>query len=174
MAISVTVPSELTEVSNGRLIGVDGLDDGTPRYRWEVHYLINNYSVSVNIGKYTHFSDALAALPLDYYVLPYHLEDARRQFAQAKPMLQCSSDHFGGYPFPRDRYKVVDAPYSGMEHQSAGTYGNGFENGYRGRDWTGVGISPRFDFIIVHESSHEWLGNSATAGDISDAWIHEG
>ncbi len=174
MTINVTVPSDLTDVSNGRLLGVDELGDGTSRYRWKVHYPINNYSVSVNIGRYTHFADSLRDLSLDYYVLPYHLDDARRQFAQAKPMLQCFSDHFGGYPFPRDGYKLVEVPYSGMEHQSAVTYGNGFENGYGGRDWTGVGISPRFDFIIVHESSHEWFGNSVTARDVSDAWIHEG
>ncbi len=174
MTMAVTVPSELVDVSNGRFLGAEEMGDGTTKYRWEIHYPINNYSVSVNIGKYTHFSDSLGSLPLDYWVLPSHLEDARRQFAQAKPMLQCFSEHFGEYPFPEDGYKLVEVPYSGMEHQSAVTYGNHFANGYLERDWTGVGISPRFDFIIIHESSHEWFGNSVTANDVSDAWIHEG
>ena len=174
MTLAVTVPSELVDVSNGRLMGVEDLGDGTTKYLWKIHYPINNYSVSLNIGKYTHFSDSLGDLSLDYWVLPYHLEEARRQFAQAKPMLQCFNDRIGDYPFPKDGYKLVEAPYSGMEHQSAVTYGNLFQNGYLARDWTGVGISTRFDFIIVHESTHEWFGNSVTANDVSDAWIHEG
>jgi aminopeptidase N len=174
MTLAVTVPSDLVEVSNGRLVGVEDLGDGTTRFRWKIHYPINNYSVSVNIGRYTHFSDTLGDLTLDYFVLPHHLEEARAQFAQVRPMLQCFQDRIGPYPFPEDGYKLVEVPYSGMEHQSAVTYGNLFRNGYLGRDWTGVGISPRFDFIIVHESAHEWFGNSVTANDVSDAWIHEG
>lgn len=174
MTISVTVPSELTNVSNGRFLGAEDLGDGTTRYDYKVHYPINNYSVSVNIGDYTHFADTLGDLTLDYYVLPYHLEEARRQFTQAKSTVQCFERYFGDYPFPKDGYKLVEVPYSGMEHQSAVTYGNLFRNGYLGRDWTGVGVSTKFDFIIVHESAHEWFGNSVTARDVSDAWIHEG
>jgi aminopeptidase N len=139
-----------------------------------VHYPINNYDVSLNIGKYEHFSDRLGDLPLDFYALPEDIEKARRQFAQAKGMLEAYQHYFGEYPFIKDGYKLIQAPYSGMEHQSAVTYGNLFENGYLGRDWTGVGISPRFDFIIIHESGHEWFGNSITAADSSDMWIHEG
>ncbi len=174
MTMAVTVPSELTDASNGRLVSVEDLGDGTTRYTWKIHYPINNYSVSVNVGKYTHFADTLGDLSLDFYALPYHLEEARSQFAQAKSMLQCFQDRIGPYPFPLDGYKLIEVPYSGMEHQSAVAYGNLFRNGYLGRDWTGVGISPRFDFIIVHESAHEWFGNSVTANDVSDAWIHEG
>jgi len=174
MTISITVPSELTDVSNGRFMSAEDLGNGKTKYSWKVHYPINNYSVSVNIADYTHFADTLGTLTLDYYVLPYHLEDARRQFAQAKPMLQCFNERFGDYPFPRDGYKLVEVPYSGMEHQSAVAYGNLFKNGYLARDWTGVGISLLFDFIIVHESIHEWFGNSVSANDVSDAWIHEG
>ncbi len=174
MTIAVTVPSDLVDVSNGRLVEVWDLGDGTTKYTWKVHYPINNYSVSVNIAKYTQFSDTLGDLSLDYYVLPYHLDEATAQFAQAKPMLQCFQDRIGPYPFPRDGYKLIEVPYSGMEHQSAVTYGNLFQNGYLARDWTGVDISTRFDFIIVHESTHEWFGNSITANDVSDAWIHEG
>jgi len=174
MSLSVTVPSELVNVSNGRFQGAEDLGDGTTKYRWEIHYPINNYSVSVNIGNYTHFADTLGILTLDYFVLPHNLDAARRQFAQVRPMLECFNHRFGQYPFPKDGYKLIEVPYAGMEHQSAITYGNQFTNGYLGRDWTGVGISPRFDFIIIHESAHEWFGNSVTANDVSDAWIHEG
>jgi aminopeptidase N len=174
MSLSVTVPSELVNVSNGRFQGAEDLGDGTTKYRWEIHYPINNYSVSVNIGDYTQFADTLGGLTLDYFVLPHNLEAARRQFAQVKPMLECFNERFGDYPFPKDGYKLIEVPYAGMEHQGAVTYGNHFTNGYLGRDWTGVGISPRFDFIIIHESAHEWFGNSVTANDVSDAWIHEG
>jgi len=174
MTINVTVPEGLVDVSNGRFMGADDLGEGTTRYRWKVHYPINNYSVSVNIGTYAQFSDTLGDLTLDFYALPYHMSEATEQFAQAKPMLQCFSDRFGEYPFMEDGYKLIEVPYSGMEHQSAVTYGNLFQNGYLGRDWTGVDISTRFDFIIIHESGHEWYGNSVTANDVSDAWIHEG
>ena len=150
MTLSVTVPTGLVDVSNGRLVGREDLENGTTRFDWKIHYPINNYSVSLNIGKYEHFADSLSGLTLDFYALPYHLDEARRQFAQAKPMLRCYQRYFGDYPFPKDGYKLVEVPYSGMEHQSAVTYGNRFENGYLGRDWTGVGISPRFDFIIIH------------------------
>ncbi|MBT29346.1 MAG: peptidase M1 [Thalassobius sp.] len=174
MMIRISVPSELTDVSNGRFMGKEELEDGYTKYNWKVHYPINNYSVSMNIGKYTHFSDSLDDLSMDFYVLPYHLEQAQMQFAQAKPMLACYQSHFGEYAFKKDGYKLVEVPYSGMEHQSAVTYGNLFKNGYLDRDWTGVGISTKFDFIIIHESGHEWFGNSVTVHDYSDAWIHEG
>ena len=174
MRMRVIVPAELTDVSNGRFLGRSELGDGYAAYDWQIHYPINNYSVSLNIGKYVHFADSLGDLSLDYYVLPYHLEAARRQFSQAKPMLECFEKYFGPYPFPKDGYKLIEVPYSGMEHQSAVTYGNLFRNGYLGRDWTGVGISTQFDFIIVHESGHEWFGNSVTANDDSDAWLQEG
>jgi aminopeptidase N len=169
MEISVAVPNGLMDVSNGRFVGKTDLGDGYTRWDWKVHYPINNYDVSMNIGNYHHFSED----GLDFYVLPEDEAKARQQFVQAKPMLNIFGKYFGDYPFPLDGYKLIEAPYSGMEHQSAVTYGNGFTNGYLGRDWTGVGISPRFDFIIVHESAHEWFGNSITAQDKQDMWIHE-
>jgi len=150
------------------------LGDGYTRWDWHVHYPINNYDVSLNIGNYVHFSDRLGDLPMDFYVLPEDLEKAKIQFTQAKGMLEAYQHYFGEYPFVKDGYKLVEVPYLGMEHQSAVAYGNGFTNGYMGRDWTGVGISTRFDFIIIHESGHEWFGNSITAQDSSDMWIHEG
>lgn len=174
MLIRVAVPSDLVDVSNGRFMGKTDLGDGYTRYDWKVHYPINNYSVSLNIGKYVHFGEKLGDLTLDYFVQPYHLKAARRQFAQTRPMMVCFEKYFGPYPFPKDGFKLIEVPYAGMEHQSAVTYGNLFKNGYLNRDWTGVGISTRFDFIIVHESGHEWYGNSITANDVSDAWIQEG
>jgi len=174
MEISVAIPNGLTDVSNGKFIGKTDLGDGYTRWDWLVQYPINNYDVSLNIGKYEHFSDHVGDVPMDFYALPEDLERARKQFAQAKGMIEAYQHYFGEYPFKKDGYKLIQAPYSGMEHQSAVTYGNHFANGYLERDWTGVGISPRFDFIIIHESGHEWFGNSITAADRSDMWIHEG
>ena len=174
MEISIAVPNDLVDVSNGRFMGKTDLGDGYTRWDWMVHYPINNYDVSVNIGNYQHFSDKMGDLDLDFYALPEDLEKAKKQFVQAKGMIEAFEHYFGEYPFQKDGYKLVEVPYSGMEHQSAVTYGNHFANGYLERDWTGVGISPRFDFIIIHESGHEWFGNSITAADPSDMWIHEG
>ncbi|HEY1500054.1 MAG TPA: M1 family metallopeptidase [Acidobacteriaceae bacterium] len=174
MDLSVEIPNNLTDVSNGKFVGKTDLGDGYTRWDWHVSYPINNYDVSLNIGDYVHFSDKLGDLSLDFYALPADLEKAKTQFAQAKGMIEAYQHYFGEYPFIKDGYKLVEAPYSGMEHQTAVTYGNLFENGYLGRDWTGVGISPRFDFIIIHESGHEWFGNSITAADPADMWIHEG
>ena len=174
MEISVAVPNNLVDVSNGRFMGKTDLGDGYTRWDWMVHYPINNYDVALNIGNYQHFSEKLGALTLDYYVLPGDLDKAKQQFSQVKEMLEAYDHYFGPYPFPKDGYKLIEVPYAGMEHQSAVAYGNRFKNGYLERDWAGVGISTRFDFIIIHESGHEWFGNSITAADRSDMWIHEG
>jgi aminopeptidase N len=180
MRISVAIPNGLVDVSNGKSLGQTDLGDGYTRWDWQVHYPINSYNVSLNIGNYVHFSDRLPsagsgqALPLDFYVLPGSLEKAKKQFAQAKPMIEAYEKFFGEYPFQKDGYKLIEVPYSGMEHQSAVTYGNRFANGYLERDWTGVGVSLKFDFIIIHESAHEWFGNAVSAADVSDMWIQEG
>jgi len=175
MDISVAIPSNLVEVSNGRFLSKRDLGDGYTQWNWHVHYPINNYDVSLNIGNYQHFADKLGPLTLDFYALPEDLDKAKRQFSQAKLMLQAYQHYFGEYPFIKDGYKLIQVPYAGMEHQSAVTYGNHFANGYFvSPDWTGVGISPRFDFIIIHESGHEWFGNAVSAADPSDMWIHEG
>jgi len=173
MRLSVAIPSDLVDVSNGRFLGKTDLGDGYTRWDWHIHYPINSYSVSLNIGTYVHFTDAVDGLPLDFYCLPESLEKAKRQFPQAKSMVHAFQKYFGTYPFKKDGYKLIEVPYSGMEHQSAVTYGNRFANGYLERDWTGVGISTTFDFIIIHESAHEWFGNSVTASDVCDEWIHE-
>ena len=174
MQISVAVPNDLVDVSNGKLLDKVDLGDGYTRWDWLVQYPINNYNVSLNIGTYVQFSDRLRDVPMDFFVLPENLEKAKRQFAQAKPMLAVYEKYFGEYPFGKDGYKLIEVPYSGMEHQSAVTYGNRFANGYLERDWTGVGVSLKFDFIIIHESAHEWFGNSVSAADVSDMWIQEG
>ncbi|MBI3403588.1 MAG: M1 family metallopeptidase [Acidobacteria bacterium] len=174
MELSVAIPNGLVDVSNGKFVVKTDLGDGYTRWDWSIQYPINAYDVSLNIGTYAHFDDRLGDAPMDFYALPEDLDKAKRQFAQAKGMLEAYQHYFGEYPFKNDGYKLIEAPYSGMEHQSAVTYGNHFANGYLERDWTGVGVSPKFDFIIIHESAHEWFGNAVTAADVSDMWIHEG
>jgi dipeptidyl-peptidase-4 len=174
MRLSVAIPNDLVDVSNGKFLGKTDLGDGYTRWDWLIQYPINNYSVSLNIGKYEHFTGAANGMTLDFWALPEDLEKAKTQFAQARSMIECFEKYFGEYPFKKDGYKLIEAPYSGMEHQSAVTYGNRFANGYLGRDWTGVGVSTKFDFIIIHESAHEWFGNAVTASDVCDMWIHEG
>lgn len=174
MKLSVEIPNDLADASNGRFVGKKDLGDGFTRWNWMINYPINNYNVSVNIGKYEHFTDKYNDLTLDYYALPEDLEKAKTQFAQTKGMLEAFEHYFGEYPFKKDGFKLIQVPYSGMEHQSAVTYGNRFANGYLERDWTGVGISNKFDFIIIHESAHEWFGNAVSAADRSDMWIQEG
>ena len=172
--MGVAVPDGLMDVSNGKFLGRTSLGDGFNRWDWQVSYPINSYNVALNIGSYVQFSERLGDMPLDYFVLPENLERARAQFAQAKPMLEIYERLFGEYPFRSDGFKLIEVPYAGMEHQSAVAYGNRFSNGYLERDWTGVGISPRFDFIIIHESAHEWFGNAVSAADVSDMWLQEG
>jgi aminopeptidase N len=174
MLISITVPPGLQDISNGRLRSAKALEDGWTRFDWFVSYPINNYNVTVNIGKYAHFSEVYEGagpLTLDYYVLPQNLEKAKIHFAQVKTMLACFEQAFGPYPFYRDGYKLVECSHTGMEHQSAVAYGNWYLGGYRGRASSEAGL--KFDFIIVHESAHEWWGNCVTAIDVADMWIHE-
>jgi aminopeptidase N len=177
MDISVTVPRPLMDVSNGRLRRVVENANNTRTFEWSVTNPINNYGVNVNAATYSHFSDTLhgekGVLDLDFYVLPYNLEKAQEQFKQAKLMLNAFEYWFGPYPFYEDGYKLVEAPYLGMEHQSSVTYGNGFKNGYLGRDLSGTGWGLKWDFIIIHESGHEWFANNITYKDIADMWIHE-
>ncbi len=174
MMLRVIVPPGLQDVSNGRLREMVVQPNGWTRYDWFISYPINNYNVTVNIGRFAHFSDLYIGsdtLTLDYYVLPKNLEKAQRQFQQVKPMMECFEKRFGPYPFIRDGYKLVEAPHLGMEHQTAVAYGNNYLQGYNGTSSSPVGI--KFDFIIIHESAHEWWGNSVTSNDIADMWIHE-
>ncbi|MDX2302787.1 MAG: M1 family metallopeptidase [Microscillaceae bacterium] len=177
MLISVTVPKPLQNISNGRLRKITDNQDNTQTFTWFVSNPINNYGVNVNIGNYAHFSDTLqgekGVLDLEYYVLSYNLEKAKEQFKQVKPMLRAFEYWFGPYPFYEDSYKLVEVPYLGMEHQSSVTYGNQYKNGYLGRDLSGTGWGLKWDFIIIHESGHEWFANNITYKDIADMWIHE-
>jgi len=172
--IEIAVPNGLTNVSNGRFLGKTDLQNGYTRWSYKVNNPINNYNIVFNIANYVHFQDTYKELDLDYYVLPYNLEKAKKQFAEVKPMMECFYEKFGEYPFKEDGYKLVETPYLGMEHQSAVAYGNYYKMGYLGRDLSGTGIGLKWDFIIIHESGHEWFGNSITANDIADMWIHEG
>lgn len=178
MLISISVPKGLMNVSNGRLVSSENTDDQHTRYNWFVSYPINNYNVSLNVADFVHFKDSYLGekgeLSLDYYVLRENLEKAKKQFAaNVKPMLKVFEYWFGPYPFYRDGYKLVDAPYLGMEHQSAIAYGNKYQNGYLGRDLSDTGLGLKWDYIIIHESGHEWFGNNITSKDIADMWIHE-
>jgi aminopeptidase N len=177
MKISVNVPGKLTDVSNGRLQSVKTLKDGTKTYTWVVKNPINNYGVNINIGDYVTFSEKYkgekGVLDCTYYVLKDNLAKAKVQFKDVPKMLKAFEHWFGPYPFYEDSYKLVEAPYLGMEHQSCVTYGNGFKNGYLGRDLSGTGWGLKFDFIIIHESGHEWFANNITYKDIADMWIHE-
>ncbi|MCU0462074.1 MAG: M1 family metallopeptidase [Bacteroidales bacterium] len=178
MMISVTVPSNLMDVSNGRLRSVvKNRKSKTTTYNWFVANPINNYGVNINIGDYVHFSEVFNGekgnLDCDYYVLRDNLEKAKVQFKQAPMMLAAFEYWMGPYPFYEDGYKLVEAPYLGMEHQGSITYGNGYQNGYLGSDLSGSGWGLKFDFIIIHESGHEWFANSITYEDIADMWIHE-
>ncbi|WP_162426678.1 M1 family metallopeptidase [Pontibacter pudoricolor] len=177
MLISVRVPEHLMDVSNGRLRGVEQHNDRTKTYHWFVDNPINNYGVNISIADYAHFSEKYqgekGVLDCNYYVLKENLDKAKVQFKDAGRMLQAFEHWFGPYPFYEDGYKLVEVPYLGMEHQSAVTYGNGYENGYRGRDLSGSGWGLKFDFIIIHESGHEWFANNITNKDVADMWIHE-
>ncbi len=178
MTIAIEAPDSLSAVSNGRLKNVSSSNAGNKIWTWEVTNPINSYAVTMNIGNYTHWKDTLQGeggiLEMEFWALNENVEKAKKQFAQAKPMLQCFEYWFGKYPFYKDGYKLIETPFLGMEHQSAIAYGNGYKNGYRGRDLSSTGWGLKWDYIIVHESGHEWFGNSITTYDIADMWVHEG
>ena len=175
-AVAVIVPEPLEAIANGQPRGVEALPGGRRRFRYAVTYPINNYNVTLYAGHYAHFTDTLAGeagtepLELHYAVLDYNLDRAREHFRQVKPMLRCYEDLLGPYPFPRDGYRLVEAPYLGMEHQSGIAYGNDFQRGYAG------GMIPDdmdWDYLIVHESGHEYFGNAVSVSDHAEMWLHE-
>lgn len=176
--ISISVPKGLKDVSNGRLRKVTDLNNGYTRFDWFVSQPINNYDIEANIGDYTHISDMYMGekgpLTLDYWPISYNAEKAKKQFAEnVKPMIKAFEHWFGPYPFYEDGYKLVETHHLGMEHQSGVAYGNHYGNGYLGRDLSGTGWGLKWDFIVVHESGHEWFGNNITSKDLGDMWIHE-
>lgn len=184
MDINFLTQDSLAVISNGKgetqkfTIPREGNAPLINQSSWHVKNPINTYDITFYIGDYAHWHDTLMGekgkLDLDFWVLRYNLEKAKKQFAEVKPMLHCFEYWMGPYPFYEDGYKLVEAPYLGMEHQSAIAYGNKYRMGYEGYDRTNTGIGMDFDYIIVHESGHEWFGNSITAKDIADNWIHEG
>jgi aminopeptidase N len=177
MTITLSYPKDLVGISNGRKIAT-GANADMAWSKWEVKNPINSYDVTFYLGDYTSWTDTMmgekGVLNIEYYVLKDNLEKAQKQFQIVKPMLHAFEDWMGPYPFYEDSYKLIDAPYLGMEHQSAVAYGNQYKMGYLGRDRSGTGNGLLFDFIIVHETGHEWYGNSITAKDVADEWIHEG
>lgn len=177
VVMRIITPKDLVGVGNGRLISKKTEGDKTS-YTWEVKNPINAYSIIPNIGKYVNFKDTFSGekgkLDLDYWVIDYNLDKAKKQFQQVKPMLSAFEYWFGPYPFYEDSYKLVESPYLGMEHQSNVAYGNGYANGYLGRDLSGTGVGLNWDYIIIHESGHEWFANNITAKDQADMWVHEG
>lgn len=160
------VPKGLMGVSNGRLIGNSSISDSMVVYHWKTSSTINHYNISINVGKYAHIRDSHSGvqgdLSLDYYVLAYNASKAIKHFKETDTMLSAFEHYFGPYPFYKDGYKLVETPYWGMEHQSCVAYGNNYKFNKYG-----------FDFILVHESGHEWFANSITASDPADMWIHE-
>lgn len=178
MRISVEIPEHLVDVSNGRLLKVDhNKKKKTKTYHWAVENPINNYGVNLNIGDYVNWKEVYSGekgdLDITYWALKVDEQRARKQFKEVPRMLKAFEHWFGPYPFYEDGYQLVQAPYLGMEHQSSVTYGNDFQNGYLGRDLSSTGWGNKFDFIIVHESGHEWFANNITHKDIADMWIHE-
>ena len=178
-SLSITAPDTLVAVGNGRLIGKKPCPNNSLTWTWEVKNPINNYNIIPYIGKYVHFGENYSGenkrnLSLDYWVLDYNLSKAKKQFTQVKSMLKCFEYWFGPYPFYEDGYKLVESPHLGMEHQSAVAYGNKYANGYLGTDLSHTGWGLKWDYIIVHESGHEWFANSITTRDIADMWVHEG
>jgi aminopeptidase N len=176
--ISISVPKGLKDVSNGRLRKVTDLKNGYTRFDWFVSNPINNYNIEANIGDYAHITDTYMGekgkLTLDYWPLSYNVAKAKKQFdVNVKPMLKAFEHWFGPYPFYEDGYKLVETHHLGMEHQSGVAYGNHYGNGYLGRDLSGTGHGLKWDFIVVHESGHEWFGNNITSKDLADMWIHE-
>lgn len=178
MRISLRVPDGLIGVSNGRLRDRRPQSDGTEIFEWFVANPINSYGVTMNVAHYAQFTDSYdgeeGKLDLDYWVLDYNLEKAKTHFEVVKPMMKAFEHWFGPYPFYEDSYKLIETPFVGMEHQSGVAYGNRYLFGYTGRDLSGSGWGMKWDFMIIHESGHEWFGNSITTADIADMWVHEG
>ena len=177
-SITIITSDTLEAVSNGELKESRKIDSTTLKSTtWIVNNPINNYNIVPYIGKYVNFKEVYNGekgfLNCNFWVIDYELEKAKKQFKEVPKMLKCFEYWFGPYPFYEDGYKLVQAPYLGMEHQSAIAYGNKFQNGYLGKSLSESDYGMKWDFILVHESGHEWFGNSITSKDIADMWIHE-
>jgi aminopeptidase N len=176
--LKINSADSLVAIGNGRLKNKTKSENYKTTWEWEVKNPINNYNIIPYIGKYVSFEETYAGekgnLDCNYWVMDYNLDKAKKQFQQVSPMLKAFEHWFGPYPFYEDGFKLIESPHLGMEHQSAVAYGNGYQNGYRGRDLSGSGWGLKWDFIIVHESGHEWFGNNITTNEVADMWVHEG
>lgn len=187
---SFRVPSNLKAIGNGKMINTEEHDDGTTTYTWKTVHPIDNYNVTVNIGDYVNYTDFYQrpippqqpglgqqqrvkppSLDVDYYILSYHVDQAKQHFSFVEDVIGTFEFVFGPYPFYEDGFGIVETPYLGMEHQGAIAYGNNFEQGYRGQL-----VKPyiEFDYLFVHETAHEWWGNNISVKDRADIWIQEG
>jgi len=178
-SLTMIVPDTLVAVGNGRMVYKKDNNDGTLIYKYNVNSSISNYCIIPYIGKYVNFKEVYQGekgpLDVNYWVLDYNLKKAKPYMPEQVHLMFKALEHwFGPYPFYEDGYQLIDAPHSGMEHQSAVSYGNGYKFGYRGRDASGYGWGTKWDFIIIHESGHEWFGNNITTNDLADMWVHEG
>lgn len=178
-SLSIIVPNDLIGVANGRLISTLKNNDGTTTYKWEVKDPINSYDLIPYIGKYVNFSEVYTGeekdIDVNYWALDYNVERFKSYIQPGvDQMLKAHEFWMGPYPFTEDGFKMIEAPYLGMEHQSAIAYGNKFKSGFLGLDRSRTGQGLKWDYIIVHESGHEWFGNNITTNDIADMWVHEG
>ena len=178
-SLTVIAPDTLTVVGNGRLTNTHNVKPGKKSWTWNVTQPINNYNIIPYIGKYATWQEDYKGekglLSGNYWVLDYNIDKAKKQFGRDVPKtLKCFEEWFGPYPFYEDGFKLVESPHLGMEHQSAVAYGNQYKDGYLGMDLSGSGWGKKFDYIIIHETGHEWFGNNITTADIADMWVHEG
>ncbi len=177
--MNFTVAEGLEVVSNGRHIKNIDNHDGYVTHIWKVSYPINNYNIIPYIGKYAHdhntYKSEKGDLDVDIYFLSYDMQKAKEHvLPDVLKTIESCEYWFGPFPFFNDGFKMVEAPHLGMEHQTAIAYGNQFKNGYLGFDMSGTGVGLKWDYIVVHESAHEWFGNNITTKDIADMWVQEG
>lgn len=175
----ITIPKELVAISNGGFVGREMHADGTVSYVWKVVNPINNYNFVFYIGDYVRYNETYQGekgpLDVDLWFLSSDMDKAKEHvLPEVRRMLEAFEYWFGPYPFYADGYKIVEAPHLGMEHQSAIAYGNNFKFGYLGYDLSGTGAGQKWDYIVVHESGHEWFANNISTKDIADMWVHEG
>lgn len=178
-SLTMTVPDTLMAIGNGRLQSKKQNNNGTATYTYAVTNPISTYCIIPYIGKYANFKETYkgekGVLDINYWALDYNADIAKSYMPkEVHNMLNAFEYWFGPYPFYEDGYQLIETSHTGMEHQSAVSYGNWYKPGYRGRDGSGTGIGMKWDFIIIHESGHEWFGNNITTKDLADMWVHEG
>lgn len=169
LEIEITNDSNFVSVSNGRLVNIR-TDNNKRTYHWKSNYPISTYLVAVYSSKYVSINDNYQSitgkiLPLEFYVLPNHIEQAKTDFAEHKEMLEAFEKLFGPYPFVEDKYGVAEFlwNYGAMENQTITGIGYNFISGKNfSRD------------ILVHELAHHWWGNAVGLKSWKDIWLNEG